>query len=274
MLALEKLPQDIRDFSHHDLFGTIAPANLPPFDFDVAGASPVILNQTDLDFCTGYCSSELNTVEFHAESDPSDPLYQMAKIKQIRGEWSQPEASLRDAADALITYGSLPLSKSPYTHNQYAPTDRDRGYLANWNNWPAELDQIAASRKLGSYFIPDGPYDAFDNIRSVLWQNASTWSGSGVIFGLEWMFDWNIVTGGVIPEATHSQASGGHAVYLRGQKVIDGMPYLVIQNSWGAAYGDNGLYYASRAILNAQAALGYGSYAFKKIPAAQIRTMI
>lgn len=272
--SLEKLPQDLRDFSHHALFGTIEPANLPAFDFDVGAATPSILDQTDLDFCTGYCSSEQNTTEFHSESDACCPLYQMAKIKQVRGEWNQSGANLRDAANALIQYGSIPLSQSPFTHNQNPGTDRDRDFLANWNNWPPALDLIASMRKLGSYFTIDGPGDAFDNMRSVLWQSASNWSGSGVIFGLEWHDEWTGTPAGVIPDAVPASGGDPHAVYIRGQKVISDVPYMVVQNSWGAAFGDNGLYYMPRSVLNIQWSGGYGAFAFKKISAAQISTMI
>lgn len=59
--ALEKLPEDIRDFSHHKVFGTITPLNIPTVGFDVSPLPAIILDQIDLDFCSAFASTELNT---------------------------------------------------------------------------------------------------------------------------------------------------------------------------------------------------------------------
>lgn len=274
IFALEHLPEDIRDFSHSTLFGTVKSESIPSFSFDISSNAPYIYDQSDLDFCTGESSSAESTVEFQTENDPSDPLFQFAKIKQIRGEWSDQGANLRDAAKALTKFGSLPMSKSPFTHNAGKDTDRDRDFLANWSNWPNELDSQALGRRLGSYFVPDGPHDPFDNIRSALWQNATTKAGSGVLFGLLWRDEWTYSPGGVIPEIVPASGGGGHAVYLRGQKMIGTIPYIVLQNSWGKSLGDNGLYYVPRSVINNEFAAGHGAYVFKKIPASQAKTFI
>src|SRR6185312_8017731 len=63
-----------------------------------------ILNQLDLDFCTAFTASELQKLLHGVDVDP---YYQMAKIKQIRGEYKAFGANIRDAAQSVIRYVSL-----------------------------------------------------------------------------------------------------------------------------------------------------------------------
>lgn len=208
---------------------------------------------------------ELLSELIHENGDDFDELYQMAKIKQIRGEYTSNGATLHDAAMALVTYGSLPRVKSPFTFNTGNTTDRDRNFLANWLNWPTVLDQFAAQHKIGSFFNVDGPGDAFDNIRSALWLNASKAQGFEVLFGLNWRSEWTFATNGVINENYSVSAGDGHCVKLIGQRIIAGVPYIVLQNSWGKQYGEDGLYYLSRNVINTEFKSGYGALTFKRI---------
>lgn len=327
--SLEIIPQDLlkKIFSHNTVFGTVAAQNIPNIDFKVSGLSPIILDQTTLDFCSADASSSINTVAgwidfslidylknkhlasdvaaraslavshglceaendyialastgknaamnlsllsmlIHENGDDFDELYQMAKIKQIRGEYKSFGANLHDAAMALVKYGSLPRSKTPFTFGTGKITDRNRDFLANWLNWPSALDQIAAQHKVGSFFNVDGAGDTFDNIRSALWLNASKSQGYEVMFGLNWRPEWTYAAGGVIDEAYSSSAGNGHCIKLIGQKMIGGVPFLVLQNSWGKQYGDGGLYYVSRRVINAEFKAGYGAITFKRVAAA------
>lgn len=271
---LKKLEADIRDFSHHALFGTIVPVNLPTFDFDISPNSPAINNQVDLNDCADCSASEISTTEFRAENDPSDFLYQAARINQIMNDKSGQGADLRSAALSLIRYGSIPKSQSPYTYAQGLPTDKPASFLNDWSNWPASLDIEASKRKIGSFFIPDGPGDTFDNWRSVLWQNASTWAGGGILFGVMWQPEWTMAPGGIIPDVSNPPQGGPHALFARGQKIINGNTYLVVQNSWGKSAGDNGLYYFPRMVINTEILAGFGAFTFKKVSSAAARTLL
>lgn len=306
--GLEKLPTDIRDYSHHAEFGTLGAAALSTQDFtiydsfqysvvrgdilsliasrfgfplsQILSANPAIknpnkiyigqtitiparsrmtTNQLDLDFCTGFTTEEL---QYAIHGIRFDPLYQMAKIKQIRGEYTKYGASLRDACNSVIKYGSLPLILSPYTHNG-SPTDKTRDFLANWANWPIGLDKNSSPYKDLSYFVVDGIYDMFDNIRSCLQMNRK--ERRGVTFGLLWYYEWTEAPGGVIgPIMPSTQPAGGHDMAIIGQKTINGILHLVFQQTWGPFAGDNGLYYFPRSIVDQLALQGYGAYTFSK----------
>lgn len=97
---------------------------------------------------------------------------------------------------------------------------------------------------------PSGDVDLFDSIRQTIVQN-----NCPVGVGILWYSDWDFATGGIITENPNSPL-GGHALKVAGWKTINGEPYLVLQNSWGTSYGDQGFYYLSRALANK--VLNYG----------------
>ena len=316
---LEKLTGDIRDFSHHKVYGTVKP---PLVDFDISDLPAIILDQSDLDFCTGFASSELNTNIQNADSslvnylvskklstslayrstlalkyklvtkaqeyidlaiaksnssinlkilsklmeeyeDYFCPLYQFSKIKQVRGEYMSWGANLRDACKALVKFGSLPKRLSPYSYRENPPTDRDRDWLADWTNWPLALDQEARKNALESFWVCDGPFDAFDNIRSVLYKNYKAGWKVGVLFGLNWRPEWSQA---VVKGCYGTSQGSPHCIWLRGQKIINGEAYIVLQQSGGYRAGDNGLYYLDRDTINKEFAAGYGAFTFKDLP--------
>ncbi len=219
-----------------------------------------ILNQWDLDFCVSYVTSELQYLMFGI---PVDPLYQMAKIKQSRGEYTQAGADLRDGARSVTRFGSLPSSLSPYTHS-FPPsqTDKTRNFLANWVNWPVGLDMQAAKQKDLSYFTVDGTNDAFDNIRSTLKLHQQ--ERRAVSIGLFFCGEWTYTPGGIIPNVMPYHLDNPHNMAIVGQKTISGIPHLIFQNTWGDEFGDKGFYYFPRAIVNQIAQQGYGMLMFSR----------
>lgn len=228
-----------------------------------------ILNQTDLDFCTAYATATLQKDIF---GNDVDPLYQFAKIKQIRGEWNQYGANLRDAAQSVVKYGSLPLSSAPYTHGTGNANDKTRDFLANWENWPAALDTLATKNKDLGYFALDGSFDAFDNIRSTLWMHRA--ERRGVSFGLFWHDEWTEAPNGIISSTMPTtNIGGGHDMTIVGQKTIGGFMYLVFQQSWGPTAGDKGFYYFPRTIVDQLFSLGYGAYTFSKVQKSTMGTI-
>ena len=89
-----------------------------------------------------------------------------------------------------------------------------------------------------------GGNDLFDSIREAM--NAIQ---APLSMGVLWMQEWDSVPGGIV-DVPGSVPLGGHCVKCAGWKQVNGEPMLVIQNSWGTGYGDNGLYYFPRAIAN------------------------
>lgn len=220
-----------------------------------------ILNQTDLDFCTAFSTVELQKAIFGIDVDP---YYQFAKIKQNMGEYKSYGANLRNACNSVIQYGSLNARNAPYTHATGLPTDKDRDFLANWANYPQMLDLFASKEKDLAYFTLDGTYDTFDNIRSTLWMHMQ--ERRAVTFGFFWHDAWTEVAGGIIPNVMPNDAEGGgHDMAIIGQKTINGVLYLVFQQSWGPNAGDKGVYYFPRSIVDLCFNEGYGAYTFSKI---------
>lgn len=309
IFALEKLPIDTRDYSHHRNFGTLGASQLPTKDFtiydsfqytiawgdtiskiaskfssliyEILQANPSIknidkirsgqvitipareikiLNQLDLDFCTGFTTAELQKAIFAGDVDP---FYQFAKIKQIRGEYKSWGANLRDACMSVIKYGSLPAMFAPYTYSTGGVNDKTRDFLANWANYPMALDEKASKNKDLGFFTVDGSYDVFDNIRSTLYMHRH--ERRAVTIGLFWHNEWTEAPNGIIPSTMPiANYGGGHDMAIIGQKTINGVIYLVFQQSWGATAGDRGFYYFPRNIVNQTALLGYGAFTFSR----------
>lgn len=218
-----------------------------------------ILNQLDLDFCTSFTTAELQSLIFGGEFDP---LWQMAKIKQLIGSYNGFGASLRDAARSVVKFGSLSNKIAPYTHDG-SPSDRSRDFLANWANYPISLDKNALKYRDLSYFNVDGPYDIFDDIRSALHLHRT--ERQAVTFGLNWHFEWTHAPGGVIPEGMPTSQGEGHNMAIIGQRNINGKMYLVFQQTWGDTAGDNGLYYFPRSIVDQAYLQGYGAFIFSRL---------
>lgn len=229
---------------------------------NIPGRIPHILNQWDLDFCTAFATAELQYAIFGI---PVDPLYQMAKIKQIRGEYASWGANLRDAAQSVVKFGSLPSFFTPYTYSFENPplkTDKDRNFLANWQNWPTDLNNLAAKDKDLSFFNVDGPYDAFDNIRSALWMHRK--ERRGVLTGMNWEGEWTYAKDSIINGEMVTGNGKGHAISIIGQRTLDGVPYIVLQQTWGNSFGKNGFYYFSGEAINKIVGQGFGIFAFSR----------
>lgn len=267
LTTLPENPGARPDISFSKVVGAVAPDALPTVDFDVA--KPLrIKNQGSLDFCSGFCGSEITEDQ---EGEEMDPLFQFAAAKRVMGEFKTWGADLRSAGMGLVKYGSLPQRLAPYFVGE-----ETRDFLANWANYAAELWQKALEHKKLTMLFVDGPHDLFDNIRSVMWLNRS--EKRSVMLGVNWRHSWTNAPGGIIPEWTPIKAgdsAGGHCIKGFGQKsiknpdtkavgweTINGQIYLKIQNSWGEGFGDKGIYYFPRSVVNAEFG-PYGQITFR-----------
>lgn len=263
--GLLPLPEDKRDLKHSQVFGS---APVPSVTFDVISVSR-IKNQHDSDMCAAFSVSSINE---DMQKQEFCPLYQFAKIKQVMGDYKGYGADLRSACKSVVKYGSIRKSISPYVYDPSSPLSKDRDFIANWLNWPPALDTMAGEFRCGSYFAVDGGGDHFDNIVSTLWLNRN--ENRGVEFGVMWRPEWTYVQGGVIPEATYQKPEGyGHAVKAVGQKIINGKPYVIVQNSWGENMGDSGFYYFPRSVINKEVAM-FGAYTLKDMDVETAKTYI
>ena len=135
---------------------------------------------------------------------------------------------------------------------------RDRNFLADYRNWPSELDEEALKHRKKSYFAVDIQGDIFDSFRSALWENIE--KKCSILTGCIWELNWIDSPGGIIPEEKGMQQEG-HAFKIFGQKNINGQLYLVAQLSNGEEIGDNGIFYFSREVAN-RVFKGFGAFMF------------
>lgn len=203
------------------------------------------------DMCTAYA---LTSVLEPQEGVQLDPGYSFAKGKQREGRYDTFGLDLDDIGMTAIKWGALPLSKSPFP-------DKPRSFVANWKNWPALYDHYAKEHKQAAMLWVKGPYDTFDNIRASLWllkNLPEPRRRAGIMAGAYWHFE----TGedGVVRRYLGGK-DVGHAFRIRGQQMVNGVPHLLVQNSYGTGNGFRGLYYFPREIVN-QTFAPYGQAIF------------
>lgn len=252
--GLQILPEDKEDLRLGAVFGVVEKADLPEDDFDLAPTSP-IKNQGKLDFCASFAATSISGDQEDVELDE---LWQFAQAKEIRGEYKSWGCDLRSIGLSMVKVGSIKKSDAPFDMT------KPRDFLANWENYPAELKEKAKEHKKNSMWFVDGPYDTFDNIRSALHQAYMAKSHidrSSLIAGTMWRYSWNASS--VVPGSGWENDRGeGHAIKIRGQKKINGEVYLKVQNSWGRDIGETGIFYFPRKVVN-DCFGPYGQIAFK-----------
>ena len=228
-----------RNFSHHRLFGTASPLTLP----DTLGR-PLgpIENQGNTLRCTGYGSA---TNGYYIHRRRFSPDWQAAKVGQIQGKTvdgngGDPNACMKSMRD----YGFLPLEAAPYS------LAKDGVAGSGWDRWTPDLDKKAIDH-IGGFVRIDGPADIFDNIRSALFKayDPKTKTGACVDAFGAWYYEWTYTPRGFIP-SNFATFAGYHRYIFVDWKTIDGVPFLIAQNSYGVEAGDKGLHYFPRDVVN------------------------
>jgi hypothetical protein len=285
------LAHDKRDFKASRFFGSPDISQIPP---EGLGRKPFSLNNQQLtNFCTACATSEANAF---IRGVPMSMEFQAAKIGQLAGAPITDGADPRVAMKAGILYGSLPKDKAPMSLD----TSSD-GYIADYKNWEPSLDTLAGQNEDASYFqIDDGPNDAFDNIRAQLYlaYQERLHTGSKAIdvamaFS-QWFEQFNVTTVTYAPAVSVSGIGpffsaiinffrsiapglfGGevwHAYLFIDWCIRDGAPYLIGQNSYGNAWGDQGVQYFSRETVNALFAdYRAGAFMYREVNPADVKS--
>lgn len=252
--GLLPLTADPRDLEQHKILGAVPLLELPLDDFFV-GEVIGIKDQGSKDFCGGYAGAAVAEDQEDVELNGDYPF--MVAKRLLGGEaWKSWGISLRDICNVGVKIGFLEQEAYPFAHEE-----KDRDFLANPENWPQDLDMLAADHRKNSYFRADtGPYDLFDNLRASLWQNRV--KKCSILAGCVWRYEWNEVKGGIVPKDYDQNGRGeGHAVKIIGQMIINGEPHLVVPNSWGPKYGDAGIFYFPREVVNREFK-NFGGFSF------------
>jgi hypothetical protein len=274
--GLLPLPPDARDFSHSRVFGTPSLEQLPEGDFFVS--EPLEIKDQDINYPTDYCASYAATaVSEDQELVACVPEYTFAKAKQVmvddlskEMEATPPESDILDMINswgldlrvicrAACDYGFLEREYDPFHCNT---KDRpERSVIADYRQWPADLDMLAFEHRKNSFFSVDGPYDTFDNFRATLYQNRA--ESRSIITGALWRASWSRAQGGFIDESTYdaNEPGSGHAFKIFGQMKANGKLWLVAQMSSGPDHDDKGICYFSREVVNRE--FRYGAFTFK-----------
>lgn len=258
-------PEDVRDFKYEDVFGAPPPAPLE--DFLVS--TPIIKDQGRTDLCTAYMATEGASAQ---DEMVFEPAYTFAQTKKILGSIEGYGANPRVACQAVQKFGALPYRMTRQHIDEI--TEYDRDYLANWENWSAEDVRNADEFRKESFFdVVMSGGDVFDSMVSALYANRA--QKRLIMTGCKWRGSWNLTEGGIVPDE-YSTEGIGHAFVFIGQKIIDAIQYLVCQNSFGTDYGDDGLFYFPRSVINREfvrspRTIYGGMYMFNDMPKAEAK---
>lgn len=222
-----------RRFSYAKYFGSPLPIDVPDF---MVGKPIRIKNQGGDGTCVSFALSSVSEDQEGFEIEPAYIWYKISKLAGYNPFGADPDVGCK----VLTKFGSLSVDSSPF----HLPED---GSAVALNIWDSNLDRLASMQKKKSWFEIDGPGDRFDNIRQVLWTHAS--EKVTAFCGIYWQPVWDFSDKGRC-ENFGGDKSRPHAIKILGQKTIDGVPYLVVQNSWGESFGDGGLFYFSREVAN------------------------
>jgi hypothetical protein len=230
-----------RKFSHDALFGTLAPAVFPK---TLGRPLRPVENQMNSLRCTGYGTAVnggyIKGRRFH-------PDWQAAKIGKLQGQTvdltgGDPNMAMRSERDC----GFLPIEDSPYL---LATSTMGQ---TSWQTFDPALDSIAIETRVAGFVTVDGTNDIFDNIRSALIQAYDPKTGLGAVvqaFG-KWFPAWTFPKDGIVPQTYDATQYSYHHYLFVDFCEIDGVEYLMVQNSGGVNMGKNGFQYFPREVVN------------------------
>lgn len=233
----------------HIILGSIAQADIPDHFVipDIVG--PV--DQVSTDFCTAYTTRELCS---DLDGVVYDENWNVATTGKIVGSPILGGTSAQDAMRAPIVYGSLKVSEAPagMTWEQKGPA-----FIADADNWPPPTFLYAAKHEQVASLVVDGPYDAFDNLRSAMVKN-----NRSVGLATKWYFSSfnNIGPSGLItsPLNPNDPSFSYHMYTAKELDIVNGNPVVWMKPYEGAGYGRRGMVAFDRATINAL----YGPLAF------------
>jgi hypothetical protein len=237
--GLLPLKKDNRDFQLGSIFSPIDIDDISSADFVVA--EPLeIKEQYDSDMCVAFAACAVSEDQ---EDVVLGPEWFFSQIKKIIGDWRSWGVDLRSACKAAVNVGFI---KNEFQN--YNLQNKDRDFLANWENWQEELKNNASLYRKKSYFSIDNlGKDTFDSFRIALWQHKN--EKCSILTGAIWEKEWTQAEGGIIPKDPGTKLFG-HALKIFGQKNIGDELYLMAQLSNGTDIGDNGIFYFSREVIN------------------------
>lgn len=213
----KKVWRDRKNYSHRKTLGAAPVVTLPRELLAVTD----ILNQGDSPECTAFSAAAIRESMTGVKYDPQA---QWEHELQFMGVTSADGAEIRTQLAVGVEVGFTPLAGGP-------PTDKASAFFWITREWGQ---------------------DWFDAIRLTQYQLYQKYGKViPVSIGLDWFRDWDNTPNGIVP-LSQSALLGGHDVKGAGFETfsLDNEDYIVIQNSWGTGFGDNGLFRFNRAAAN------------------------
>jgi len=237
----------VRKFEH---FGGL---DVPDFNLDLGVSHP----DQDADgaptACVGYTVSDIFTDIFGTYFSPD---FSYAAARYLAGDGPGTDGtSFHAGMQAAVGVGGLLSSQATIQASA-----KGELFVSDWNNWSSDEKRIALTRVQNGIRNVLGLGDAFDSIRSAAYQ-----SGIAISVGTPWFKEWDFEKNPVLPTPVlDGNYSSWHDYAVKGQKTINGVPYLKAK-IWVGLKGDNGFVYLSREAINAAMKVpGSGALTFDK----------
>ena len=256
--GLNPLKEDSRDLH---LGGIIdLPKDVPDFILDGGWANNHVQEEDD---CSAFAMMLMRELRENIELDRE---FQFAAMKSQTGDPESFGGDLRDAAAVPVKIGALPYALRPVSLIG-KPLSFLR-YIANWGNVKGLLE-LARQHPAKSYaFIRPQGMDAFDSIAGTMYYWLQKGEKRAVGFGTWW--DWSL-SDYIIDKWTGRGT--GHAMTYIGKLTVNGVPYLVAQQNYGASAGKNGVHLFSREVVNESFKV-FGAVLFTSFTPDELRTMM
>lgn len=233
-------------YSHTKLFGAVT--QFPP---TLGRPLRPVENQKNSARCTAYASALNGGYIYGSRFHPD---WQAAKIGQEQGysidfSGGDPNKVMKSQID----YGYLPYESAPPALTLESNTIENTG----WKSFDPSLDIAAAPYKEMGFVKVDGD-DLYIAIKSALMlaYDPTTQKGAVVQAFGRWYGSWTYTQDGIVRNNYMSGDFVGYHCYdFIDWKTINGVEYLIAQNSYGENVGQGGYYYFSRDIINREFSL-------------------
>jgi hypothetical protein len=236
---------------------TFGAVTLPVFPKTLGRKRRPVKNQGTSVSCTA------QTTALAAEYQDGEELsaaWTWKEVCKYLGTFTPPGAQPRDAMSRAIAVGFLPQRHAKYSF----PQDNTQT-IGNWNNWPDQYALAEPFKKAAYVRIPIIA-DYFDSIKAALVHGKEK-NQIVMAFGT-WYTEWNI---GKFIALIYSILSGWHAYTFIDFDTVDGVEYLIAQNSYGETMGEQGFQWFPRETVNREfSRWGTGLYVFVDLTPEQI----
>jgi hypothetical protein len=223
--GVNPVKKDHRDYSFHRTFGALTPTFTDALNLD-AGLTMPDQDADGLPYgCTGYASDDLCTDEdkiIYYPKSTYDQTLMMEGITPSDPNFEKVGCDVRDSLNSTIVYGLQAVG---------------------------ETGSQALNHRRGAYYNVDlaQGMDWFDSLRNCLVLNQRS-----ISIATPWYPTWETTNQGIIkaPNSYDTTFASWHNWKVCGWKTINGVVYLIGKSWQGKSYGDGGLCYFPREVIN------------------------